>query len=295
MNNSNEPTPTPRLYPMSALLSEATSEATEAHEAKKAGRPRGPLTGLKSLDEKIGGALPPLGVSAILGNTGAGKTAFAGQVAASCQCPALYVTTEMAPVELFRRHAARTTGEFLGRFKSGEMTPDRARSLFEKTASAMPLLHICDATTAYASVSYLRDVLEVVKGEAPHALLIVDSLHSWARAAPGTGGSEYDTLNEHLTALQRLSHATRVCVLFIAEQSRAAIKEGAAGNVNAGAGTRFIEYGAELVFDLQAEAKTNGADERAVRLTIAKNRHGAAGVTVPLKFQTALQRFEVSE
>ncbi len=285
--------PTPKLYPLENLLGEAVNEACEAHEARRTGQPRGPITGLNRLDQKIGGALPKDALTMILGNTGAGKTAFAGQIAANCGCPAVYLTTEMAPVELLRRHTARATGVFLGRLKSGEMPPAEFERLARQTARELSVLTIADATTAYASVNYLADVVEAAKGDAKHAVLVIDSLHTWARGS-GTGANEYDTLNEHLTGLGRLAKHACCSIVVICEMNRASInasKDGAASNPNTGAGTRFIEYSADLLFDLNANKSADGGGEKAVTLTIGKNRNGAANETVKLEFNGALQRF----
>lgn len=299
MNNPNFSTsdgaakadaPTPRLYPLASLLGEAVNEATEAHEARRTGQPRGPITRLKRLDEEIGGALPKDALTMILGNTGTGKTAFAGQIAAHCGCPSVFLTTEMAPVELLRRHTARETGVFLGRLKSGEMPPAEFERLVSQTARQLSALTIADATTAYASVTYLADVMEAAKGEAKHAVLVIDSLHTWARGS-GTGANEYDTLNEHLTALGRLAKHAHCSIVIICELNRAAIKDGAAGNPNAGAGTRFIEYSADLLFDLTAKKETDGGGEKEVVLTVGKNRNGAPGKTIKLEFNGGLMRF----
>ena len=285
--------PTPRLYPLESLLSEAVNEASEAHEARRTGQPRGPITRLPKLDEKIGGALPKDALTMILGNTGAGKTAFAGQIAAHCGCPALYLTTEMAPIELLRRHTARETSTFLGRLKSGELSPADFERLVRQTARQLPELTLVDATTAYASVSYLAAVMKEAKGHAKHAVLVIDSLHTWARGS-GTGANEYDTLNEHLTSLGRLAKHACCSIVVICEMNRAGIsasKDGTASNANAGAGTRFIEYSADLLLDLNASKSADGGGEKEVVLTIGKNRNGAANETVKLEFNGALQRF----
>jgi len=63
------------------------------------------------------------------GQPGTGKTAFALQVAAQCGFPCLYVTCEMAPLELLRRHTARVTRTYLNRFKSGELSPRESLEL----------------------------------------------------------------------------------------------------------------------------------------------------------------------
>jgi replicative DNA helicase len=287
-------TPTPRLWSLAALIGEVVSDAADAHEARKMGQPRGPMTGLKQLDQKIGGALPKDALTMILGNTGTGKTAFAGQIVADCGCPAVYLTTEMAPVELLRRHTARGTKTFLGRLKSGELPPTEVERLVTQTAQKLSHLSLVDGTTAYASIAYLRDVMDAAKGDAKHALLVIDSLHTWARGS-GTGAGEYDALNDHLTALGRLAKQAHCSIVVICEQNRAAMKDGASGNPNAGAGTRFIEYSADLLFDLDAKKTIDGAGEKAVTLTLSKNRNGAAGETLALEFNGALQRFREVE
>ncbi len=239
------------------------------------------------------GTLPKIGPSMVLGNTGAGKTAFVTQIAASCGFPALYVTTEMAPAELFRRQMARLSGTFLGRLKSGEIPPHEFEAMAKAAAGEMPQLAFVDSTMAFAHPSYLHECALKVRGNFKTLLLVVDSLHTWTRGG-GSGLNEYEALNQNLLLLQRLCHQLECPALVVCEQSRAAIAGG--GGVNSGAGSRSIEYGAELVLDLQASKEVDGMGERAVQLCIAKNRHGAAGGTVKLHFNGALQRFkEVSE
>jgi replicative DNA helicase len=65
------------------------------------------------------------------------------------------------------------------------------------------------------------------------------------------------------------------------------------GGINAGAGTRKIEYSAETIIDLERkpDAKEDGAGEVEVLLKLAKNRHGTANKPIRLSFNGALQRF----
>ena len=65
------------------------------------------------------------------------------------------------------------------------------------------------------------------------------------------------------------------------------------GGLSAGAGTRKIEYGAETVIDLSAEkdVQPDAAGEIPVVLTLAKNRNGAPGRKLYLRFHGPLQRF----
>jgi replicative DNA helicase len=287
--------PEPRLYALAALLPDFRADAEAAHEARATGKPRGAISGLASIDEQLSGAFSP-GVHSINGNAGAGKTAFALQVAASCQCPALFVSCEMSPVELLRRLTARITGTYLGRLKSGELAPDAAEALARQTIEALPMLAICDATTAPATPEYLLHAATATRRDAKHFLLLVDSLHSWAGPAMRAGerdaqaASEYDALNAGIETLQNIAARLRAPVLFVTERNRASMEN---GGTNAGAGTRKIEYAGETVLSLDRDAKApeNGAGEVPIKLRFSKNRNGAAGKTVALHFNGALQRF----
>jgi len=276
----------PRLLRLKSLLNEWELDAEAAHLAYTTNTPRGPITNLKGLDRELGGALAP-GLHVVHASPGVGKTAFCLQVAATSPFPALYLTCEMAPLELFRRQTARVTSTYLGRLKSGEFDPAYSVGLARQAAAAAPRLAFGDATHAFAPPDWLQKAAVAVKGDASHILIVVDSVHSWAEAAP-TDVDEYTALNDGLAALRRIARNLICPVLAIAERNRAKMS---AGGLDASAGSRRFEYGAESVLALNRE-KDEGADgEAKVTLTIEKNRNGAAGKRLPLLFNGALQRF----
>jgi replicative DNA helicase len=283
--------PLPALYSLSALVDDLATDAEERHRAREAGKPFGPVTGFKGLDAALGSALG-VGLHVLHGSPGVGKTAFALQVAALCGCPALYVTCEMAPLELLRRHTARVTGTFLGKFKTGELTGEAVRDLARKAAEAAPLLALLDATETPAEFDSILRPASAMQRDSPsgHVLVVIDSLHSWADSL-GEGTEEYERLNLALTALRLLSKRLGCAVVVIAERNRAAMKS---GGQSAGAGTRKIEYGAESVIELDADAdaKPNANGEVPVQLKISKNRNGATGKPIALRFHGALQRYQ---
>ena len=49
----------------------------------------------------------------------------------------------------------------------------------------------------------VRAAAQAVRGESGHLLIVVDSLHSWAEAAPG-GANEYEGLNLAMAALREV-------------------------------------------------------------------------------------------
>ena len=290
---------TPRLYPLGDLLEAWAADAQAAHEAHAAGAPRGPLTGLTKLDRDLGGYLAP-GLHILHGEPGTGKTALALQVAATCGAPALFVTTEMAPLELLRRITARATNTYLGRLKTGELTPAASLALASQAVRTCPMLALLDATRGYA-VPYQVDgtgpgILEAAvawreRCGSEHLLVVVDSLHTWSDAAPRLPATEYESLNAAIGELKYLATRLDAPVLAVAEQRRAAM---GTDTQSAAAGTRKIEYVGESVLALVRDGKDwqpDAAGEYPVSVKLAKNRNGATGPKVALRFHGALQSF----
>jgi replicative DNA helicase len=289
----NEPTPA-RLTRVADILDEFHADYVAAYEDRQAGRARGPVTGLSDVDEALGGYLAP-GLTVLSGNTGVGKTAFSLQIGATCGVPCLYVTAEMSRLELFRRIMARTTNTFLSRIKSVEFEPQVALMLARRAAEAASALAFADATAGrVASPTWIRESAEIVRGDSPHLLIVIDSTHSWAE---GTfDGDEYAVLNCGLKELRQIASGLNCSVLMIAEQNRGAMKAdkiGKVGDVNAMAGSRKFEYGAEAVLDLHCigGAQPDAFGEVDVTLSLAKNRNGVSGQKVDLHFNRALQTF----
>ncbi len=216
--------PGPRLYRLADLLHEFEDEAKAAYQAHQDGIARGPVSSFAGLDQAIGGAFMP-GLHVVHGGPGIGKTAWALQVAACCGTPALFVSCEIAPLEIIRRIAARVTGTFLGRFKTGELRPAEAVDYVKFACSKAPLLAIADGTAGYPDRDWLYQRALEVKGDARHIFIIVDSLHTWANRA-GWTMPEYDRLNMGLSLLEQLAGALAAPLLVVSERSRGSMKEG---------------------------------------------------------------------
>jgi replicative DNA helicase len=191
-----------------------------------------------------------------------------------------------------RRITARLTTTYLGKFKGGELLPRVSADLVRQAATKVPDLVLADATLVFPAREWIRTAARVTRQDSKHLLIVLDSLHTWADMAPGDL-DEYTRLNVGLAVLRQLASELRCTVLVTAERNRAAMK---GGGVNAGAGSRKIEYGAESVIDLErdADSREDAQGEVPVTLKLSKNRNGAAGRKIDLRFHGALQQFRVS-
>ena len=279
----------PQVIRLNDLADKWESDAWKRHNARQSDTLFGPITGLAPLDAQLGGALLP-GIHILIGNTGAGKTAFALQIAATCGFPAVYVTCEMQPLELLRRVTARVTGKYLGRFKTGELDQQEAKKLLDQALAATQGLVILDASRGFADSGFILNAAEAATGSSGHLLVVIDSLHSWVDSAP-CDLPEYERLNKGLAALSKMAAYLNCPVLCVAERNRASASS---GGLNSGAGTRKIEYCAETVMDMERDSETqpDGNGNVPVVIKLQKNRNGAAGKEVNLLFHGARQSFE---
>lgn len=289
------PPDVPPFYAFADLAGAWAAEAEAARAACLAGRPRGPVTGFARLDRELGGHLHP-GLHFVHGEPGAGKTCFALQVAAACGCPAIVVSCEIAPVVLVRRIVARVAGVYQGRLTGGELSPETMAEHFAEAAASCPELAILDATQVYASAADVQAVAEVWRDtrRAASCLVVLDSLHTWAasrsREEDRRPPTEYDSLNDALSELQRLAAALAAPVLVVAERNRASM---ASAGQSAAKGSARIEYSAESVISLNRDGdgedwREDANGERAIVAKLAKNRHGNTGRAIPLRFHGAL-------
>ena len=283
--------PQAKLHSLADLLSAIEADADRRNIARALGNKLGPVTGLTSLDKMLGGYLAP-GVHIVHGDPGAGKTAFALQIAADCEFPALYVSAEMPMIELARRITARITKTFLSRLKSGEMNASQAIDLANRAFKKCRNLYLLDATAGPAPVEHIARCIRQIKQKtaSDQMLVVVDSVHSWV-SGTRTDEKEYDALTAGLADLRALASLMEGPVIGIAERNRANRKE---AGMNASAGTRAFEYGAETVISL-SEPEPKEPDptvgEKRINAVIQKNRHDAAGVHAKLAFHGALQQF----
>lgn len=285
---------TARLLRIADLLDKAREDAELRHAARRDGLALGPVTGMRKLDNTLGGGLRP-GLHIAHGQPGVGKSALCLQIATSCGAPALYVSCEMPSLALLKRLAARLTETYLRRFDTGEFDSQAALDLYRQAAAGASGLAILDATVGQADLATMFGAAEATRKltpDNPHLLIVVDSIHTWADSL-NPAVEEYERLNGALTGLQQLAARLSCPILGIAERNRMSMKS---GGQSASAGSRRFEFCSESVIELSfREDKKPIPDAHGnvdVRLIVSKNRNGVPYWEGNLRFCGPLQRYE---
>lgn len=293
----------PKITLLADLVGEFVRDTEEAQHALETGRPRGPVTGLHSVDQLLGTYLAP-GLHVLQGAPGCGKTAFALQIASDCFYPCLYVSAEMPLLELFRRLIARQTKTFLGKLKTGEIGAREAQRLALAAIENLPQLALMDCTRAYADVETICTAAEALQTatDQKHVLVVIDSLTVWAKAAVKNqldvaGIGEYEIINQGVLGCTNIASFLNAPVLALSHRNRAGNK--GEGGLHSAKGSGSIEYEAETVLDLEhndkAERAPNSSGDTKIKMTAFKNRNGIPNVAVPLLFNGRTQSFVEAE
>jgi replicative DNA helicase len=141
-----------------------------------------------------------------------------------------------------------------------------------------------------SEASNLYDLAETLRGDSPHFLIVIDSLHSWADKDTA-GGTEYEYLNKAISQLISLAASLNCPIMAVTEMPKGQVES---GGVMGGAGTRKIGYGGQSVMELKRDTSAGKSDpngERSISLKFSKNRDGDDGRPVELKFHGGLMRF----
>lgn len=280
----------PRLYSLSELVSLIEDDAEMRHSAMKEGRLLGPVSGLASLDEKLGGFLRS-GLHVIHGDPGSGKTALVIQACASCGFPSILVSAEMPVLELAKRVVSRKTRTFLSKLSNGAMTRSEASELAKKAFADCKGFYILDCSGGPASPTFIEEsARSAMEKESVNTVLIaLDSVHSWSAMLRPEDATEYETLSYALSQLRGLTKRLNCPMLATAERNRSSRKN---PGMDASAGTRSFEYSAESVISLERQDdRADDPHEVKVNAVVQKNRHGSSNVTVRLLFHGGFQQF----
>ena len=276
----------PQLWGAEAISTMYASEVDRLMQAKVDGH-RAHLTwGFDRLDSITDGLMP--GLICMHAPPGVGKSAFALQVAQQVDAPVLYVSAEMSVRELVRRIVSRLGNVNRRTLMSAGLSAEDEMEIARDALSQIPNLHFLDATVTPTTPDYIGEQLMWLKkmDDNGHALLIIDSLHSWI--GPLTedlkDASEYDSINAAMVSMRALATKFAIPVLFIAERNRASMKE---GGLSAVAGSRAPEYRSDTVLSLDLDPDEDRGDTSMphnVFLSVLKNRNGPPGARIAYLF-----------
>ncbi len=296
MSSNSAAGATPRdatIYALGDLLQPLIADNDAALDALRTGHARGPCTGVPALDDALGGYFEP-GLHLLQATTGCGKTAMALQIASDCQFPALYVSAEMPSLELLRRLIARQTSTFLGKLK-GQMSSKNLEDLARRTVGKLPHLVIVDAMTGVASVDLVRQAAEAlcVANNVKSVLIVLDSLHVWARSILRGAGDEYAIINQGVQSAAQLSALLNSPVLALCHRNRESNKSKTGAGLHAAKGSGDLEYESWSVLDLSRnmEQRDDARGEVDVQARFYKNRSNGLTPAIDLKFEGRLQSF----
>lgn len=282
-----------KLLPLSALVDSLLNANDVIKEAQDLGVKPGPITGLSHLDELLGGRLIP-GLHILQAAPGQGKTALAQQIAGECGFPCMFLTVEMAPQELFRRAISRVTKTPLTQF-SAPMDRQRLSDLAWQTVKLLPTVAYLDGSQQACSVAEVERYAETMRAvrDKKQVLVVIDSLHAWSRQLAMISRkieTEFDAVNNAVRQAQQLALRLGSPILALAHRNRVGQ---AKGGLFASKGSGEIEYAAESVLELDRDPDEPDeiAGEIPMTVELLKNRNGAAGAQVQLRFCGLYQTF----
>lgn len=254
-------------------------EFKAAVESRRPGVLRGLRSGIPALDSLLSG----LGGVIVLGGLpGAGKTTLALQLAwdvaaLNDDAVCLVQSAEMSISPVLDRLGKRALAE---RDLAVDAL-DEIRDDFARVASRL-VLEPPSRLTPWEDMSSALDSLRRFR-RAKRSLVVIDSLHDVARRAP-VGDSFKDALDVQVQHARAVADRSRAAVILVAHQPKSAGDSG----VFAFSGSATIDYVADVTAVLVAD--DDSGEERATRLRITKNRHGATG-EVHLAFRPPEFRF----
>jgi replicative DNA helicase len=290
------------------LVPEVLSSAKEARKRIQAGEDvlPGIRSGIDAFDEILGGFQE--GLTIVGGGPGIGKTTYALQAARHAakdeEAPVLYVTFENSPEGLTRKGICSIAGVSARAVRRGQVPTEKVRAAAKRWGQETRRLAFVEGT-ADLTTSRIRTKAKRHTGRfgADRCLIVLDYLQLFAKRS-----EQFERYTDQRERVQAAGNAIRAVgmglrspVLAIASQSRKAGNYGGDdAQENETGSARLdslkesgdLEYSADAVAFLTPPISDPSRSarvvepNRAVDLTVAKNRHGETG-RVELVFRQA--------
>jgi adenosyl cobinamide kinase/adenosyl cobinamide phosphate guanylyltransferase len=290
---AHEQSSKPHIYNMSDMKRMFLDTSEAKWEAQQSGHRLNLLWGFPKLDEITDGIQP--GLIAIHGQPATGKTAWASQIAQQCNAPVLYLTAEMSVRALLKRMVARSTNTPMRQLLSATLSSAEEEKLIERTLNAQPRLRFIDGSTQPIGLDYLRQTMTELKAqdEGGHALLIIDSLHTWINQfmAEHPEMEEFKAISHGVVTLNEIANDLNIPILIVCERNGKDFKEAGLNSIAYG---RVVAYRSSMVFSLdKAEEQSDPhGTVKDVTLSVLKNREGVGDGTVTFSFHGSVMKFE---
>jgi replicative DNA helicase len=279
--------PKPITYRPVQLLALGKELAQEAYDARNRGIVNGPaIPSFPKLSNELC-RLFCVGLHALLGAPGSGKSAFGAHLAEESGVPSLVVCLEMSPLEYLIRSAARRSSTYISKFRDGTLHPNDWMRHVQQAAEALSHLQYLDGTSAPVNIRDIQESFEKMRGDHKYGLIVVDSVSAWA-GSMSSAIPENDRISQALRNLQTLAELLKVAIICVGEQNRAARDT---DSQMSGAGSRVWEHGTWTQIVLRKEGKADAYGNRDIVLHLAKNRRGREGFEIPLWFEGGFMRF----
>lgn len=278
-----------RLQLASDLVRDVLADAAERYQARQdTGKPvMGIPSGIEKLDETTGG-WEEEGLYLLAAGPGVGKTTCAVQVsqeAARRGAVALYVTFENSPANLTLKMLCAQAGVNSRDVRRGYADP---AALARAAAALTPVLDrvaMIEGTGRLTVAEVRARALQLMnRHQTDRCLITVDYLQLWAKASAELRGmiSGRERTEALAAELRQLATRLKNPVLAIVSQNRDKGDYGLNGKGGATLDSLKesgdLEYAADVVMFLTRSWERNTTEpNRAVDLTVAKNRNGEIG------------------
>ena len=261
-------------------------------------------TGLRLLDDKLGGGFLPGRLTALLGAPGQGKTALAVQIAetmATTGRPVFYLTSEDSSHMILCRTLARLYTSDYTALKRGTMNSETIATIlgnYAKRASTQRMMVMEHHGSKFSlDVLKLKARAHFNRYPTEKGVLVIDYLQRLARA--GNAGQELRHAVTAITEQLRVVAQELDCsVLMLAAQGRDNYKNGAASDKSALGSAKEsgdIEYTCDVLMAItDTDEKQVRPGENCKQLRIDKNRQGDTG-SIALRWEGQYQRFSEAQ
>lgn len=227
-------------------------------------------TGISSIDKQIGGKVSN-GLFVIKGDPGTGKSAFALQMCGDKNTKFLYLNTEMAEDEIFKRLASRTNRVNISQILY--LGKEELEKISSQTIDYYQHLEIIEGKAGFISLEYLHDKLNELAKTGENICLIIDSFHGWAATS---GKTKEQFTDEIVTKLLDFCGEFK-CPIIVLNEAKLNIS---------------LEHAADTVlsFSWERQGRTDAKGNKSLSCKVSKNRNGDIGNLI-IEFNGELQQF----